>query len=389
MSDLLEAEGGSLDDVIAEQKMILNTLAKKDDDPPWMSTASSPKESLYGSNLKVASVLRMESNPITFNKRASPPPKSSMLTKQQAPSAVAGASAGVGEEDSLPSFARKAKPPPPGVLPEPVRERAPSTPGIGGGVRADTLQERERDNLKKFAGDALEVFEGMEVLGIPMDLTRYVRTPQGIDKDKFLLHTAPNRASTGLRYSRVMKGIMSWVETFDPIPSSENPSPLERLRLVEYTELLMQRGVGFNTPQTLLFAIGYFSKAFGFNPAGPEWSRAKRLAMRYKKSKPGLANRAPLFGKETLKALEEIVLNDLFPTTLRISAGKLRLCCQASIRYDDLVHTPLSSLEWVRRKGGTTVVAVRAKSTQGKNKARPWIASLMGACQENDVQMAL
>ena len=52
-------------------------------------------------------------------------------------------------------------------------------------------------------------------------------------------------------------------------------------------ELLMQKGVGFNTPQTLLFAIDYFSKAFGFNPTGNDWNRSKRLAMRYKKSKPG------------------------------------------------------------------------------------------------------
>eukprot|EP00435_Cladocopium_sp_Y103_P044368 s1234_g12.t1 len=224
----------------------------------------------------------------------------------------------------------------------------------------------------------------MEVLEIHMDITRYVRTSKGIDKDKFLLHTAPNRASTGLRYVRVMKGLMTWVESFDPIHPSEHPSPLECLRLVEYMELLMQKGVGYNTPQTLLFAIDFFSKAFGFNPTGQEWNRSKRLAMRYKKSKPGLASRAPLFGKETLRALELIVLDCFAPIPNRVAAGKLRLCCQAAIRYDDLLHTPLSSLEWVRRKGGTTVVAVRAKSTQGKNKARPWIASLMGTCQEND-----
>ena len=382
VSQLLENEGEDMESVIAEQKMILSTLARREDDPPWMFPAPLSKEPLYGSGTKVASGLKMEATPMSFSKKANPPPKESAVSKPPAPARVIQAVAA--EEESLPTFSRKAKPPPVGTLPEPVRAGVPPTPRPGGNTKADTLEEREHENLRKFMIDALEIFEGMEVLGIPMDVSRYVRTTKGVDKDKFLLHTAPNRASTGLRYTRVMKGIMSWVESFDPIPAGERPTPLECLRLVEYIELLMQKGVGFNTPQTLLFAVDFFSKAFGFNPAGQEWNRAKRLAMRYKKSKPGLANRAPLFGKETLRSLEEIVLNDLFQTPFRIAAGKLRLCCQASIRYDDLVHTPLSSLEWVRRKGGTTVVAVRAKSTQGKNKARPWIASLMGTRPEND-----
>ena len=368
--------------IIAEQKLILSTLAGKDDEPPWISS-SLQLESLYSSGSKVATGLRMEAPPVSFNKKASPPPKSCGVAKRPAlasPPPVPRA-----DDDALPTFTRKAKPPPPGILPEPTKVKAAPTPrGGGGGENVNSLEAREREDLKKFVTESLQVFEGMEVLGIQMDLTRYVRAGKGIDKDKFLLHTAPNRASTGLRYVRVMKGIMAWVEPFDPIPAEEQPSPLECLRLVEYIELLMQKGAGFNTPQTLLFAVDYFSKAFGFNPTGADWNRAKRLAMRYKKSKPGLANRAPLFGKETLRALEDIVLNDLFTTTFRIAAGKLRLCCQASIRYDDLMHTPIANLEWVRRKGGMTVVAVRARSTQGKNKARPWIASLMGTCPEND-----
>ena len=382
VGQLLEDEGGNLDDIIAEQKLILNDLAKRDDEPPWMSSASGSKDSLFGSGDKVSPGLSMEAPATVFGKKASPPPKSSMVIKTPPSRPEKPAGDDVGEP--LPTFSRKAKPPPPGSLPEPTRVRMPPTPRRVESARGDTLDEREREDLKKYAIDAVEIFEGMEVLGIQMDLTRYVRTSKGIEKDKFLLHTAPNRASTGLRYTRVMKGLMTWVESLDPIPAADNPAPLECLRLVEYMELLMQKGVGFNTPQTLLFAIDYFSKAFGFNPTGNDWNRSKRLAMRYKKSKPGLARRAPLFGKETLKALEDIVMNDLFQTPLRVAAGKLRLCCQASIRYDDLLHTPLSSLEWVRRKGGTTVVAVRAKSTQGKNKARPWIASLMGTCPEND-----
>ena len=384
VKQLLEDEGDNIDDVIAEQKLILSTLARGEDDPPWRSSQTLSKESLYSSGGKVSGGLRMEAPPVTFAKKASPPPNLSKVVRQSTPSLPPPTREEVDEQ--LPTFSRKAKPPPPGTLPEPTKMGLPPVArgGKGGNTKNDTLEARELEDLKKFASESVEIFESMEVLGIQMDLARYVRVNKGIDKDKFLLHTAPSRASTGLRYVRVMKGLMAWVEGFDPIPAEEQPSPLECLRLVEYTELLLQKRVGFNTPQALLFAIDFFSKAFGFNPTGADWNRAKRLAMRYKKSKPGLSNRAPLFGKETLKALEDIVLNDLFESTPRIAAGKLRLCCQASIRYDDLLHTPLSSLEWVRRKGGTTVVAVRAKSTQGKNKARPWIASLMGTCQEND-----
>ena len=112
--------------------------------------------------------------------------------------------------------------------------------------------------------------------------------------------------------------------------------------------------------------------------------RPKRLAVRYAKAKPGLASRAPIFQKETLKALEAMVMDPYLGRPSRISAGKLRLCVQASIRYDDLLHTPIGSLEWVRRRGSSTIVGVRAKSTQGKNKARPWVASILGVTEEGD-----
>ena len=185
-------------------------------------------------------------------------------------------------------------------------------------------------------------------------------------------HASPNRASTGLRYVRVMKGIVSWIEAFDPIPAEHVVPPLERLRLVEYIELLVQKGVGYNMPQTLMFAIDYFSKAFGFDPTGNEWNRAKRLAVKYKKSKPGLASRAPLFGKTTLEALEKIVLDDFSSVPQRIAAGKLRLCCQASIRYDDLVHT----LEEPRV--GSSQRRDKGSGSEGKNDARKEQSTTLG-----------
>lgn len=40
--------------------------------------------------------------------------------------------------------------------------------------------------------------------------------------------------------------------------------------MVEYLELLIQKGV-----EPLLYAVDYFSKAFGFDPTGSVWFRPK------------------------------------------------------------------------------------------------------------------
>ena len=89
------------------------------------------------------------------------------------------------------------------------------------------------------------------------------------------------------------------------------------------------------------------------------------------KSRETLRSPARHFTKKTIMAMVE--------KPLRLAAGNLRLCIQASIlsiRYDDLAHTPLKNLECTRRRGGLGVVALRSKATQGKNKARLVIAWL-------------
>lgn len=364
-------EGENMEDIVAEQAAILSEIAKSKNDPPWMTAGPSEVGGANASSkgTRGNTVLQMAATEPTFRKKLAPPPEGLKAAAKEGPKRIYEPEM---DSEELPSFRGKATPPPPGVVPEPTKrpgQRPAQHPG--GGSAFHSLEARERDDLQRFVKLAIEIDEGLEVVGITMDLEKYVRVQKGIDKEKFMLHASPNRASTGLRYVRVMKGIVEWIESFNPVPKDDKLPPLERLRLVEYIELLVQKGVGYNTPQTLLFAIDYFSKAFGFDPTGKEWNRAKRLAVKYKKSKPGLASRAPLFGKATLAALEMIVLDDVSSVPQRIAAGKLRLCCQASIRYDDLVHTPLKSLEWVRRRGGTKVVGVRAKTTQGKNKARP------------------
>eukprot|EP00435_Cladocopium_sp_Y103_P067636 s178_g30.t1 len=111
----------------------------------------------------------------------------------------------------------------------------------GGGLDVDSLEAREQENLDRFVKEAISIYEGLEVVGIAMYLEKYAGSNKGIDKEKFMLHTSPNRASTGLRYVRVMK-VVEWIESFNPLPPEERVPGLERLRLVEYIELLIQKG---------------------------------------------------------------------------------------------------------------------------------------------------
>eukprot|EP00434_Breviolum_minutum_P028493 symbB.v1.2.025208.t1/scaffold2437.1/size79084/5 len=262
---------------------------------------------------------------------------------------------------------------PPWVKKSPDEPKAP--PG-------ESLAEREKTELERFKVVALEIYYAYQGLGIQMDLAQWVGEPK-VDEAKFIFHVAPSRASTGNRYANLLMGHLNWVKSIHGSPL-EGGAPLEKLRTVEYLEHIVQKGIGRYTPSSFLFALDYFSKAFGFDPTGAQWRRAKMLASRYTKASPELTDRAPQFSKETLLALERLVLDDLASAPERIAAGKLRLCCQASVRYDDLLHTPLSSLEWVRRKGEIAIVGVRARSTQGKVRARPWVASFMGADEKND-----
>ena len=369
-------EGQKMEDVVQEQKAILEGIYKKDDkdDPPWLGGNGRKKTAPSSSGLK------METKEATFGKRASPPSDNSVMLLTKRSKGDIPASDPRLEEAP---FKRRAMPPPQGI---PLEKKGVSSTGVGAGRPGESsLMDRERKNMEVFTKEAMEIFEDMEVIGVDMEIVKYVRkNGEGLDKESFIFHVAPNRASTGLRYLRVMKGLLGWAESLDPIPKESDVAPMDRLRVVEYLEMLVQKGVGAHTPQTLLFAIDFFGKTFGFAVGGAAWNRAKRLAVRDAKAKPGLANRAPIFQKQTLIALEAIVMDPYLGRPSRVSAGKLRLCAQASVRYDDLLHTPVGCLEWVRRRGSSHIVGVRAKSTQGKTKARPWVASILGVTPEGD-----
>ena len=203
------------------------------------------------------------------------------------------------------------------------------------------------------------------------------------DRDRFRLLTRPNRASTGLNYTRLMTRFLNWRSAnrgdLDSLESLD-----ARLGVLEFVEHLMHQQVGYLTPRSFLYAVDYFASAFGYEMRGGAWNRAKRLALSFAKSKTSATSRAPGFQKATLVALERCVMDGFLPKTERVACGKLRLCIQSSTRYDDILNTPLAACAWLRKPGEKEVIGLRSRALRGKTGPRLWVASLRGACAEND-----
>lgn len=103
----------------------------------------------------------------------------------------------------------------------------------------------------------------------------------------------------------------------------------------------------------------------------------------YSKSAPP-KSQAPFVEVPLMHYLEQVVLAEDRPVVHRITAGKLRLCAQASLRHSDLTSTPLRYTEWCFYKGTKKVVGIRARAPVTKTGARPWVASLLGVTPKGD-----
>ena len=287
-------------EVVEEQMAIMNALTGSDSEiPPWarkapdeMPMASKPLGGPFGGTA---------AQEATFKERAQTPQEGlevktfreafkrpNMETKR--------------EDEEKDRFMKSAPPPPEGVVVEAVEKRNMRAPPRPKAPPGESLAEREKGELERFKVVALEIYYAYQSLGIQMDLAQWVGEPK-VDEAKFIFHVAPSRASTGNRYANLLMGHLNWVKTIPGSPL-EGGTPLERLRTVEYVEHIVQKGIGRYTPSSFLFALDYFSKAFGFDPTGTQWRRAKMLASRYTKAGPELTDRAPQFSKETLLALE-------------------------------------------------------------------------------------
>ena len=416
----LSAEDDQFDEweiIRATQKSIVETMGGEDVLPPWARSGEplfQPSSSASGSRVPGSAKTR-ESAPVTvprrtnlgppeveaprdifgenkvggftFQKRAKPPPKESYDRSGQArnlsqedlgppPRGVSeGSSDPIPLEDSL-RFAKKAKKPPEGYMdpPKEIRTEGPRT-----SKRYDSsMTDREKSDLERYYKDTYAIYSFFRREGVAMDLGSIVDPDKEEDLEKFRLLTAPNRASTGLGYARLMRRHINWkLDRGVMAPPGSSPDLI--MGLLDYIIFLTQKEVGFMTPRSFMYAWEYYSRAFGYVADGPHWGRAKRLCGQYAQAREGGVSKAPAFTRATMLALERIVLDETMWKTHRVAAGKLRLCVQASIRHSDLQNTPLHLCEWIRKPKATHVVGLRSKARRGKTGPRLWVASLRGA----------
>ena len=375
-------EDARKDDEVAKQRAILEDLAQNNDSvPPWAisreSDDSNPSSSLP--EWVVGGPFGGESG---FHKKAAPPPKEILQPTSYQGDAWSGMPSA---SDPETCFAKRASPP---ESPQQVGTLLSAASRLGS-VSTDafsaapSMRAREAVGIQAYIDAAIECYKFAFDSGIDMDLTHIAGPPDNVDRRKFQLHTAPNRASTGIRYARLFKQLQSFC-TSEPRSVSADAGVMDKLGVLDYVELLVQRGSGKKTPQSLLYAVDYFSKVFGFELEKRPWERAKRLALRYAQADSDLPNRAPMFCRKTLFALEQICLDPCLADPWRVAAGKLRLCVQASIRHDDLLNTPLKDCEWIRRSGEPGIVGLRSKAARGKSGPRLWVASIKGVCKSGD-----
>ena len=248
---------------------------------------------------------------------------------------------------------------------------------------AKTMAGREAEQLKNFESGCEGVYNWMRRLGYEMELTAILEEHGPLDRERFKTLTRPNRAATGLNYVRLMTRLLEW-RFRKPELDSRGGDLDGRMGVLEYVEDLISKQVGFMTPRSLLYAIDFFGVLFGFDAKGKYWARAKKLAAGYAQSKTTPTSRAPAFGRDTMRALEMATIDPFLKKPVRAACGKLRLSIQSSTRFDDLLNTPISCCEWIRRPGEPGIIGLRSRAVRGKCGPRLWVASFKAVDPDND-----
>ena len=223
----------------------------------------------------------------------------------------------------------------------------------------------------------------MVVAKVKMELVELVfdetKSPP-MDLERFALHTEPKSPNTGLRYVRLMERLLDFHES---LGEDAEPNPVSKQVVTAFIEKLVLEESGYRTPQAMMYALDFFGVVFGFQKGGAGWDRCVKMAGTYASKRPPRVG-ADFLKPEFLAYLEEVVIGGEKCAADRLVAGRLRLCCQASIRHSDLVRTRLTDVEWCRDKGRTTVRGLRARVRKTKTGPRPWVASFLGVSEKGD-----
>ena len=275
----------------------------------------------------------------------------------------------------LDGFNKKAKQPPARPLPQP---KVPKPPPNRIPLRADP---RSLDKQASYDALAKELFEELVLLEVRMDLVELVTFDAQVDEVRFLQLTEPRSPDTGLRYARLLMRYLDFVKKVEPQPAKG--AIFTALPVGSFIESLISSGAGYRTPQAFLYSLEYFAVLFGYESPKLQMRRWKRAADDYAKRAPPRCG-APFLDVGFLQYLEAVVLDEGRAMVERVTAGKLRLCVQASLRHSDLTSTPVKGIEWCRFKGSCNTLGVRAKAPATKTGPRPWVASFLGVTKKGD-----
>ncbi len=253
------------------------------------------------------------------------------------------------------------------------------------GATAENAESREKAALDVFDMKALEIYLELQERGVEMEIDSILKEVTS-DEDwvvSFSSLVRPKRAATGLRYARLVENLITWTKVREGEAGPKNKGILDRDSVWTYLHDLSLKGVGRYTPKGVVNAIRFFGEAFGLESSSVLCRRVRKLTETYcKQTKP--KNQAPMLTTKTLELLESTVTNPSIQKGVRIAAGKLRLCVQASLRWDDLARTPLANVEWVRRKGSERVIGLRSRFGDSKTGPRPWVSSYLGVTPDGD-----
>ena len=271
------------------------------------------------------------------------------------------------------TFRKRAEPPPPRAEPkEPKRPEPPRKIG-------PTADPRSKDLMGDYRMRSRQIYESLKSMGVRMTITGLAEEEGLINETRFHHYSHPRNAATGLRYARLMQRYMAMED--DARADGEDYFSARRIGI--FVEMLIGSGGGSRTPQAFLYTLEFFSVLFGFVYDKVDFKRWKRLADDHAKSAPPPVQ-APMLDVKMLEYLEEKVLQRSRPLCERVTAAKLRICAQASIRHSDLRSTLLRDLQWCREKGATSALGIRARAPTTKTGPRPWVAAFLGVRPEHD-----
>ena len=253
----------------------------------------------------------------------------------------------------------------------------------GGGNHGGS-KEKEDYTMAEFVSRAMRIHAELGARGVDMEVDDILRTLKGEQwTEAFQSLVRPKKAATGMRYVRLMETFLGWVQKHEEENGGTLTNPVGKDLVWLYLYDLTKTSVGRMTPKSFLHALQFFSEALGYPTGAVRCRRTRKLVDVH--SKPTKAkSQAPMFTVETMDYLEQVVTEPNLPKGYRVAAGKLRLCIQASLRWDDLAKTHFSNVEWIRRKGENKVVGLRSKFGESKTGPRPWVASYLGVTREGD-----